>query len=78
MFAGALIKRKGIQHVLEAWHRLNLPDAELWLVGFVHDEAKPFLKEFWRDNIRVVGFVRDPGELSQPGNDPRFPLAMGR
>jgi glycosyltransferase involved in cell wall biosynthesis len=60
VFAGALIRRKGIQHVLEAWHRLNLPDAELWLVGFVHEEAKPCLKEFWRDNIRVVGFVRDP------------------
>src|SRR5438128_10223527 len=60
VFAGALIKRKGIQHVLEAWHRLNLPEAELWLVGYVHDEAKPHLKEFWRDNIRVVGFVSDP------------------
>ena len=60
VFAGALIKRKGIQYLLEAWHRLNLPDAELWLVGFVHDEAKPFLKQFWRDNIRIVGFVRDP------------------
>ena len=60
VFSGALIKRKGIHHVLEAWHRLNLPHAELWLVGSVHDEAKPFLKQFWRDNIRVVGFVRDP------------------
>lgn len=60
VFAGALIKRKGIQHVLKAWHRLNLADAELWLVGFVHEEAKPYLKEFWRDNIRVVGFVRHP------------------
>ena len=60
VFAGALIKRKGIQYLLEAWHRLNLPDAELWLVGFMHDEAKPFLKQFWRDNIRIVGFVRDP------------------
>jgi glycosyltransferase involved in cell wall biosynthesis len=60
VFAGALIKRKGIQHVLEAWHRLNLSDAELWLIGFVHDEAKPYLRELWRDNIRVVGFVRDP------------------
>ena len=60
VFAGALIRRKGIQHLLEAWHYLNLPDAELWLVGSVHDEAKPYLKEFWRDNIRVVGFVRDP------------------
>src|SRR5437667_99519 len=23
-------------------------------------EAKPYLKQFWLDNIRVVGFVRDP------------------
>jgi glycosyltransferase involved in cell wall biosynthesis len=67
VFAGALIKRKGIQHVLEAWHRLNLSNAELWLVGFVHDEAKPFLKEFWRDNIRVVGFVRDPENYLNQG-----------
>ena len=60
IFTGALIKRKGIHHLLEAWHRLHLPDAELWLVGSVHDEAKPFLEQFWRDNIRVVGFVRHP------------------
>jgi glycosyltransferase involved in cell wall biosynthesis len=60
IFSGALIKRKGIHHLLEAWHRLNLADAELWLVGSVHDEAKPFLKQFWRDDIRVVGFVRNP------------------
>lgn len=60
VFAGALIKRKGIQYLLEAWHELKLPDAELWLVGSVHDEAKPYLKQFWLDNIRVVGFVRDP------------------
>src|SRR5207247_10668798 len=25
VFAGVLIKQTGIQHVLEAWHRLNLP-----------------------------------------------------
>ena len=59
IFSGALIKRKGIHHLLEAWYRLNLPDAELWLAGTVHDEAKPYLKEFWRENIRVLGFVRD-------------------
>jgi glycosyltransferase involved in cell wall biosynthesis len=73
VFAGALIKRKGIQHVLEAWHRLNLPDAELWLVGHVHDEAKPFLKQFWRDNIRVVGFVRDLENYLNQGTVHVFP-----
>jgi glycosyltransferase involved in cell wall biosynthesis len=73
VFAGALIRRKGIQHVLEAWHRLNLSDAELWLIGFVHEEAKPYLKEFWRDNIRVVGFVRDPESYLSQGTVHVFP-----
>jgi glycosyltransferase involved in cell wall biosynthesis len=73
VFAGALIKRKGIQHVLKAWHRLNLPDAELWLIGFVHDEAKPYLKQFWRDNIRVLGFVRDPENYLSQGTVHVFP-----
>jgi glycosyltransferase involved in cell wall biosynthesis len=73
VFSGALIKRKGIQHVLEAWHRLNLPDSELWLVGYVHDEAKPFLKQFWRDNIRVVGFVSDPENYLNHGTVHIFP-----
>jgi glycosyltransferase involved in cell wall biosynthesis len=73
VFSGALIKRKGVQHLLEAWHRLNLSNAELWLVGFVHDEAKPFLKEFWRDNIRVVGFVGDPENYLNQGTIHVFP-----
>src|SRR2546422_1634364 len=73
VFAGALIRRKEIQHVLEAWHRLNLADAELWLVGFVHEEAKPYLKQFWRDNIRVVGFVRDPETYLNQGTVHIFP-----
>jgi glycosyltransferase involved in cell wall biosynthesis len=59
IFSGALIERKGIHHLLEAWQRLNLKDAELWLVGSVHDEAKPYLKKFWSDNITAFGFVRD-------------------
>ena len=73
IFSGALIKRKGIHHLLEAWHRLNLADAELWLVGSVHDEAKPFLKQFWRDDIRVVGFVRDPENYLSQGTVHVFP-----
>jgi glycosyltransferase involved in cell wall biosynthesis len=55
LFVGALIKRKGIDLLLEAWQRLNLKDAELVLVGFVHDEIRPYLERFKRDNIRVIG-----------------------
>ena len=60
IFSGALIERKGIHHLLEAWHRLNLKDAELWLVGSVHEEARPSLKEFGRDSIKLIGFVQEP------------------
>src|SRR6266480_1302041 len=73
VFSGALIKRKGIHHLLEAWHRLNLADAELWLIGYVHEEAKPYLKQFWRDNIRVAGFVRDPENYLDQGTIHVFP-----
>ncbi len=66
VFSGALIERKGIHHLLEAWHRLNLKDAELWLVGTVHAEAKRYLQQFWRDNIKIIGWVRQPANyLSQ-------------
>jgi glycosyltransferase involved in cell wall biosynthesis len=73
IFSGALIERKGIHHLLEAWHRLNLKDAELWLVGSVHEEAKPHLKKFWRDNIKTLGFVRDPETYLNQGTVYVFP-----
>src|SRR5437763_3888452 len=73
VFSGALIERKGIHHLLEAWHRLDLKDAELWLVGAVHDEAKPHLKKFWRDNIKVVGFKRDVENYLNQGTVHVFP-----
>ncbi|MEY2528385.1 MAG: hypothetical protein QOJ05_475 [Verrucomicrobiota bacterium] len=73
VFSGALIERKGIHHLLEAWHRLDLKDAELWLVGSVHNEAKPHLEKFWRDNIRVVGFARDPETYLSQGTVHIFP-----
>jgi glycosyltransferase involved in cell wall biosynthesis len=73
IFSGALIERKGIHHLLEAWHRLNLKDAELWLVGSVHEEAKPHLRNFWRDNIKTVGFVRDPENYLNQGTVYVFP-----
>ena len=57
VFVGALIKRKGVHHLLEVWHRLKLPDAELVLVGSVHDEIRPWLDEFGGENVRLAGFV---------------------
>jgi glycosyltransferase involved in cell wall biosynthesis len=76
IFSGALIERKGIHHLLEAWHRLNLPDAELWLLGSVHEEARPHLKRFWRDNIRVLGFKRDLENYLNQGSVYVFPSRL--
>ena len=76
IFSGALIERKGIHHLLEAWHRLNLPDAELWLLGNLHDEAKPHLQKFWRDNIRVLGFKRDLENYLNQGTVYVFPSRL--
>jgi len=76
VFSGALIKRKGIHLVLEAWHRLALKNAELWLIGTVHDEAKPYLQQFWRDNINLVGFVRDVENYLAQGTIYVFPSEL--
>jgi glycosyltransferase involved in cell wall biosynthesis len=73
IFSGALIERKGIHHLLDAWDRLNLKEAELWLIGSVHEEAKPHLKRFWHDNIKVVGFVPDPENYLNQGTVYIFP-----
>jgi glycosyltransferase involved in cell wall biosynthesis len=76
IFSGALIERKGIHNLLEAWHRLNLRDAELWLLGSVHDEAKPHLEKFWRDSIRVLGFKRDLENYLNQGSVYVFPSRL--
>ncbi len=57
VFVGALIKRKGVHHLLEVWRRLALKDAELVLVGTVHDEIRPYLDQFGGDDVKLPGFV---------------------
>ena len=57
VFVGALIRRKGVHHLLEVWRRLNLQDAELVLVGSVHDEMRPYLAQFAGEDVKVPGFV---------------------
>lgn len=58
IFVGALIKRKGVHLLLEAWKKLNLKDAELLLVGSVHEEMKTSLAEHATSSVKVVGFTQ--------------------
>jgi glycosyltransferase involved in cell wall biosynthesis len=47
-----------VHHLLDVWKRLALPNAELRLVGAVHDEIAPLLREA-PDNVKALGFVKD-------------------
>lgn len=63
VFVGALIKRKGVHHLLEAWKKLALRDAELVLVGSAHAEMKPYLDAVaGDDSVRLVGFTKSVEE----------------
>ena len=57
IFVGALIKRKGVHLLLEAWKKLNLPNAELVLVGSVHEEIKPSLDACALPSVKLAGFT---------------------
>lgn len=59
IFVGALIERKGVHHLLRVWRKLALPDAELVLVGTVHSEIEPVLRECADPTVVVRGFVND-------------------
>ena len=73
VFCGALIKRKGVHVLLEAWHKLALPNAQLTLVGSIHDEIRPFLSEFASPSVIAVGFTRCVEEVFRQSDIHIFP-----
>jgi len=62
LFVGALIKRKGVPVLLEAWKKLNLSRAELWLAGHPHGELAPYMKGL-PDSVKILGFNSRVEEL---------------
>lgn len=62
LFVGALIKRKGVHLLLEAWKKLGLPNAELWLAGHPHGELVPYLSGL-PDSVKILGFSNRVEEL---------------
>jgi glycosyltransferase involved in cell wall biosynthesis len=62
LFVGALIKRKGVHLLLEAWKKLSLPKAELWLAGHPHGELMPYLAGL-PDSVKILGFSNRVEEL---------------
>ena len=62
LFVGALIKRKGVHLLLEAWKKIDLPRAELWLVGHPHRELAPYL-DGSPESVKILGFSDRVEEL---------------
>jgi glycosyltransferase involved in cell wall biosynthesis len=73
VFCGALIRRKGVHVLLEAWHKLALPYAQLTLVGSVHDEIQPYLSEFGGPSVNAVGFTSCVHEVFRQSDVHIFP-----
>ncbi|QQL45712.1 glycosyltransferase family 4 protein [Sulfuriroseicoccus oceanibius] len=76
VFVGALIKRKGVHHILEAWHRLGLKNAELVLVGNIEPEIKPYLEKFAGPSVTVAGFVKRPQDYLESASAFIFPSEL--
>jgi glycosyltransferase involved in cell wall biosynthesis len=63
VFVGQIQLRKGVQYLLEAWHKLNLKNSELILRGRIHPDAKKIV-EYYRGKINLS----TPGH-GDPAND---------
>ena len=46
IYAGGMTLQKGVHYLLKAFAELNLPGAELWLVGGKSPEIDPFFKQY--------------------------------
>ena len=75
VFVGALIKRKGVHTLIEAWKKLRLPRAELWLAGHPHAEIKPYLVDL-PSNVKVLGFQGDVENVFRAGSVHLFPSSL--
>ena len=73
VYCGALIRRKGVHVLLEAWKKLALPHAELTLVGAIHDEIKPALEAFGGPTVKPLGFTREVHRILRQSDVHVFP-----
>jgi glycosyltransferase involved in cell wall biosynthesis len=58
---GNLSLRKGVHYLLQAFAELRLPGAELWLIGPLSEEIRPFLQRFDSPAIRHLGPFPEKG-----------------
>lgn len=59
LYLGALTVRKGLLYLFQAIESLKIPgdDFELWFIGQVHEEVKPYLEKYKKDNWKIFGHI---------------------
>ncbi|MBV8417181.1 MAG: glycosyltransferase, partial [Verrucomicrobia bacterium] len=67
--------RKGVHILVEAWKKLKLPNAELWLAGYPHEEIKPYLVDL-PASVKVLGFRSDVENVFRAGCVHIFPSSL--
>ncbi|MEP6671104.1 MAG: glycosyltransferase family 4 protein [Chthoniobacter sp.] len=73
VFVGALIKRKGVDLLLETWRSLGLKNAELVLVGTVHKEIEESVQKYGGPDVILPGYVRNPEDYLRQSSIHIFP-----
>lgn len=56
IYCGVSCVKKGTHYLLKAFEELSLKNAELWLIGGIHEEMKPILSKY-KDSYRAIGYV---------------------
>ena len=55
IYAGVGSFQKGYHYLLQAFYELNLPNAEVWHLGSIKDEIKPYLDKYKTDKWILKG-----------------------
>lgn len=59
VYLGSLSIRKGLIYLMEALNQLELPkeDYEVWFIGSMQDEIKPFFSRYQKENWKFFGQI---------------------
>lgn len=74
LYAGAVSLQKGIPYLLQAWNRLDSPDAELLIAGSVTPDCRDIVLQYDSDpTVHILGWVDNVERLYQKASALVFP-----
>jgi len=69
-YVGFSVWLKGIVYLLEAWEKLNLPDAKLKIGGQINPDVKTYIENRFINlkNVEYLGFIKDLNSFYRNSN----------